>query len=173
MKRSFWSLVTVQIQVLLNDNAAKLMLITLGAVVAPELFPGNPESAAVDAKMIKTILAAIIILPFVLFAPTAGWISDRFSKRNVIVASLWAQFAIMAMIFFSLYFHQLAFAILGLFFLGLQCAIFSPAKQGVIKEIVTATKISSAVGVVEVTAIASMLIGGLAGGALYDICFSN
>lgn len=173
MKRSFWSLVAVQIQVLLNDNAAKLMLITLGAVVAPEFFPGNHESAEASAKMIKTTLAAIIILPFVLFAPTAGWISDRFSKRNVIITTLWAQFGIMALIGGALTFHYLSLAILGLFLLGLQCAIFSPAKQGIIKEIVTAGKISAAVGVVEVTAIASMLVGGLAGGALFDVCFST
>jgi acyl-[acyl-carrier-protein]-phospholipid O-acyltransferase/long-chain-fatty-acid--[acyl-carrier-protein] ligase len=171
MKRSFWSLVTVQIQVLLNDNAAKLMLITLGAAVAPEFFPNNPESAETSAKTIKTILAAIIILPFVLFAPTAGWVSDRFSKRNVILTTLWAQVGILAMIFFALFFHNLSLSIFGLFLLGVQCAFFSPAKQGIIKEIVTATKISSAVGVVEVTAIASMLVGGLAGGALYDFCF--
>ncbi len=107
MKRSFWSLVAVQIQVLLNDNAAKLMLIALGAAVAPEFFPGHPEDAETRAKLIKTILAAIIILPFVLFAPTAGWISDRFSKRNVIVSTLWAQFGIMAMIGAALAFHNL------------------------------------------------------------------
>ena len=173
MKRSFWSLVAVQVQVLLNDNAAKLMLITLGAAVAPELFPGSHENAELSAKMIKTTLAAIIILPFVLFAPTAGWISDRFSKRNVIVATLWAQCAIMALIGGALFAHLISLAIVGLFLLGLQCTIFSPAKQGIIKEIVTATKISSAVGIVEVTAIASMLVGGLAGGALYDFCFST
>ena len=173
MKRSFWSLVAVQVQVLLNDNAAKLMLITLGAAVAPELFPGNHEDTEASAKMIKTILAAIIILPFVLFAPTAGWVSDRFSKRSVIVVSLWAQVAVMALIFFALWSHHLPIAILGLFLLGVQCAFFSPAKQGIIKEIVTATKISSAVGIVEVTAIASMLVGGLAGGALYDYCYSR
>jgi len=175
MKRSFWSLVAVQIQVLLNDNAAKLMLITLGAAVAPELlspklFMHHPEYAAIIAKQTKTILAAIIILPFILFAPTAGWISDRFSKRNVIVTSLWAQFFIMGTISLALYYHNLSMSIFGLFLLGVQCAFFSPAKQGIIKEIVTATKISSAVGIVEVTAIASMLIGGLAGGALYDFC---
>jgi len=167
MKRSFWSLVVVQIQVLLNDNAAKLMLMTLGAATAAELFPGSADT---DAKMIKTILAAIIILPFVLFSPTAGWISDRFSKRNVIVTTLWGQFAIMAMIGIALTFHNLGLSIFGLFLLGVQCAIFSPAKQGIIKEIVTATKISAAVGIVEVTAIASMLVGGLAGGALFDLC---
>ncbi|HUB68454.1 MAG TPA: MFS transporter [Candidatus Methylacidiphilales bacterium] len=173
MKRSFWSLVAVQIQVLLNDNGAKLMLMTLGVAVAPEFFPNNPEYADISGKTIKNVLAAIIILPFVLFAPLAGWISDRFSKRNVIVMSLWAQVGIMAMISLALTFHQLTFAILGLFFLGLQCAIFSPAKQGIIKEIVTATKISAAVGIVEVTAIASILIGGLAGGALFDYCLST
>src|SRR5277367_741155 len=178
MKRSFWSLIAVQIQVLVNDNAAKLMLITLGAAVAPDLlspklFLHHPEYAAMIAKQIKTILAAIIILPFILFSPTAGWISDRFSKRNVIITSLWAQFAIIAMIGTALWFHNLWFSIFGLFLLGLQCAIFSPAKQGIIKEIVTGTKISSAVGIVEVTAIASMLVGGLAGGALYDLCLST
>ncbi|MCE0522436.1 MAG: MFS transporter [Methylacidiphilales bacterium] len=178
MKRSFWSLIAVQIQVLLNDNAAKLMLITLGAAVAPELLPpklflNHPEYAAMCAKQIKTILAAIIILPFILFAPTAGWISDRFSKRNVIITTLWAQFCIMAIIGAALAGHNLSLAIFGLFLLGLQCAVFSPAKQGIIKEIVTATKISSAIGVVEVTAIASMLVGGLAGGALYDYCFGT
>jgi acyl-[acyl-carrier-protein]-phospholipid O-acyltransferase/long-chain-fatty-acid--[acyl-carrier-protein] ligase len=167
MKRSFWSLIVVQVQVLLNDNAAKLMLMTLGVAVAPELFP---HSAETNAKMIKTILAAIIILPFVLFSPTAGWISDRFSKRDVIVISLWAQFSIMALIGGALLLKNLPLAIFGLFFLGLQCAIFSPAKQGIIKEIVTVAKISAAVGVVEVSAIASMLVGGLAGGTLYDFC---
>src|SRR5271170_3465728 len=93
MKRSFWSLVAVQIQVLLNDNAAKLMLIALGISVASEIFPHNHHDADTTAKMIKTTLAAIIILPFILLAPTAGWVADRFSKRNVIVLTLWAQFA--------------------------------------------------------------------------------
>ena len=167
MKRSFWSLIAVQVQVLLNDNAAKLMLMTLGVAVAPELFPQSAES---NAKMIKTILAAIIILPFVLFSPTAGWASDRFSKRDVIISSLWVQCGIMVLIGGAILLHSLSLCILGLFLLGVQCAIFSPAKQGIIKEIVTLTKISAAVGVVEVTAIASMLVGGLAGGTLFDFC---
>jgi acyl-[acyl-carrier-protein]-phospholipid O-acyltransferase/long-chain-fatty-acid--[acyl-carrier-protein] ligase len=170
MKRSFWSLVAVQVQVLVNDNAAKLMLMTLGLAVAPELFPGPLESAEMNAKLIKTTLAAIIILPFVLFSPTAGWISDRFAKRDVIVASLWAQFAIMMLIGGALLFHNLPIAIFSLFLLGLQCAIFSPAKQGILKEIVSPTKIGRAVGIVEVTAIASMLVGGLAGGTVFDLC---
>jgi acyl-[acyl-carrier-protein]-phospholipid O-acyltransferase/long-chain-fatty-acid--[acyl-carrier-protein] ligase len=171
MKRSFWSLVAVQIQVLLNDNAAKLMLIALGISVAGEIFPHNTHDAATTAKMIKTTLAAIIILPFILLAPIAGWVSDRFSKRNVIVLTLWAQFAVMALIGGALAWHSMSLSTFGLFLLGIQCAFFSPAKQGIIKEIVTATKISSAVGVVEVTAISSMLVGGLAGGALYDYSF--
>jgi acyl-[acyl-carrier-protein]-phospholipid O-acyltransferase/long-chain-fatty-acid--[acyl-carrier-protein] ligase len=73
----------------------------------------------------------------------------------------------------ALWFHNFTVPVLGLFLLGVQCAFFSPAKQGIIKEIVTVAKISSAVGVVEVTAIASMLVGGLAGGALYDFCLST
>src|ERR1700677_3180415 len=111
MKRSFWFLIAVQIPVLLNDNAAKLMLIALGAAVAPEMFPGHLKDAETAAKVIKTTLAAIMILPFLLFAPSAGWISDRFSKRNVIIGSLWAQFGIMALISMALFFHNLTLSI--------------------------------------------------------------
>jgi len=185
MKRSFWSLIAVQVQVLLNDNAAKLMLMALGVAVAPELVAGPLQHMTVhghaivsaksagdpdtQAKLIKTVLAALILLPFVLFSPVAGWISDRFAKRDVIVLTMWAQFAIMAIILVALTFHFLWLAIFGLFLLGMQCAIFSPAKQGIIKEIVSPAKIGRAVGIVEVTAIASMLLGGLAGGAMFDL----
>ena len=54
MKRSFWSLVAVQIQVLLNDNAAKLMLMALGVAVAPELFP--PGTHEVNGQQIVTTM---------------------------------------------------------------------------------------------------------------------
>jgi acyl-[acyl-carrier-protein]-phospholipid O-acyltransferase / long-chain-fatty-acid--[acyl-carrier-protein] ligase len=185
MKRSFWSLIVVQVQVLLNDNAAKLMLMALGVAVAPELVARSLEhmtvnghalvsaeaagDPALQAKLIKTVLAAVILLPFILFSPLAGWIADRFSKRDVIVLTMWAQFSIMSILLVALIFHSLWLAIFGLFMLGTQCAIFSPAKQGIIKEIVSPTRIGRAVGVVEVTAIASMLVGGLAGGALFDL----
>jgi acyl-[acyl-carrier-protein]-phospholipid O-acyltransferase/long-chain-fatty-acid--[acyl-carrier-protein] ligase len=188
MKRSFWSLVAVQVQVLLNDNAAKLMLMALGVAVAPELVAGALQHVKVDghaivsaeaagdpalqAKLIKTVLAAVILLPFVLFSPLAGWIADRFAKRDVIVLTMWAQFTIMAILFAALIFHLIWLAICGLFLLGTQCAIFSPAKQGIIKEIVSPDKIGKAIGIVEVTAIASMLIGGLAGGAMFDLSWT-
>ena len=188
MKRSFWSLIAVQVQVLLNDNAAKLMLMALGVAVAPELVAHALQHMKVDghaivsaqaagdpamqAKLIKTVLAAVILLPFVLFSPLAGWIADRFAKRDVIVLTMWAQFAIMAILFNALVFHLIWLAICGLFLLGAQCAIFSPAKQGVIKEIVSPDKIGKAIGIVEVTAIASMLVGGLAGGAMFDLSWT-
>jgi acyl-[acyl-carrier-protein]-phospholipid O-acyltransferase/long-chain-fatty-acid--[acyl-carrier-protein] ligase len=188
MKRSFWSLIAVQVQVLLNDNAAKLMLMALGVAVAPELVERTLQHMTVhghsfvsaktagdpnlQAKLIKTTLAALILLPFVLLSPTAGWISDRFAKRDVIVLTMWAQFAIMSIILFALIFHNLWLAVFGLFLLGAQCAIFSPAKQGIIKEIVSPAKIGRAVGIVEVTAIASMLLGGLAGGAVFDLSWA-
>ncbi len=178
MKRSFVCLVITQIQVLLNDNAAKLMLMALGAAVAPDFFrehdqglPPDQQAAAEDfGKLLKTILATIIILPFVLFAPTAGWVADRFSKRQVIVWTLWAQMFVMGLITLAVHLHTIELAIVGLFLLGVQCAFFSPAKQGIIKEIVAPNTIGTAVGIVEVTAITSMLVGGLAGGTLYDYC---
>jgi len=79
------------------------------------------------AKLIKTTLAALIILPFILL-PHGGWVSDRFSKRNVIVISLWAQFVVMGMIggrFTAIIFRYRFRPVPA----GVQCAFFSPAKQ--------------------------------------------
>ena len=51
MKRSFWSLIVVQVQVLLNDNAAKLMLMALGVAVAPELIQASLQNMSASTAI--------------------------------------------------------------------------------------------------------------------------
>src|SRR5437868_10518394 len=158
MKRSFWSLMAAQSQVFINDNAAKLMLMTLAIQVLP------PD----ESKPLKTTLAVLIIIPSILFAPLAGWFADRFAKKDVLIYSQWAQMVVMLGLVVGLLAHNMWTAAIGFFFLGLQLSIFAPAKQGAIKEIVGTDKLTWAVGWMEVTAIASILLGSYAGGVLYD-----
>ncbi len=158
MKRSFWALIAAQCQVFLNDNAAKLMLMVLAIKVLP------PD----ESKLAKSVLAVLIIFPLVLLAPFAGWLADRFSKRDVLYYAQWMQFVVMIFLTFGLLLHSLAVAILCLLLLGIQCAIFAPTKQAIIKEIVGTRKLSTAVGWVEASAIASILLGNLAGGRFFD-----
>jgi len=161
MNRSFWSLVAAQCQVFINDNAAKLLLMLLALKVLPE----GP------AYQLKALLAALIILPFVVLAPSAGWLSDRFSKRNVLYYSQWAQVLVMLIIILGAWLHSLAICVLGFTILGLQCAVFAPAKQGIIKELVDKNQFGAAVSWIEATAIASILLGNLVGGYVFDLAY--
>lgn len=163
MKRSFWALVIAQTQVLVNDNGAKLMLIAVAsAVLTPE-----------QSGLVKNILAALMILPAVLFAPLLGWVSDRCSKRNVLVRSLWMQLIVMIIVLAGLKAHYFWIAVIGFFLLGLQCSIFSPAKQGIIKELVGSELLTKAVGWMEMTGIAGILLGSVVGGYLFDYWFNS
>ena len=56
-----------------NDNFVKMLLVSLGLTVAK------------DTPMGGNMLGILVIMfsvPFVLFAPLAGWMSDRYSKRG-------------------------------------------------------------------------------------------
>jgi acyl-[acyl-carrier-protein]-phospholipid O-acyltransferase/long-chain-fatty-acid--[acyl-carrier-protein] ligase len=158
MNRSFWSLVIAQCQVFINDNAAKLMLFGLApAVLLPE-----------QSKLLKVVLAALVVLPFILLAPTVGWLADRYSKRDVLYYSQYLQMVALGLMLVAVWWHQLPVAVVAFFLLGIQCAIFSPAKQGIIKEVVGEQKLSTAVSRVEITAVLSILVGSLVGASLFD-----
>ncbi|MCA1962484.1 MAG: hypothetical protein LDL31_00905, partial [Prosthecobacter sp.] len=68
-----------------NDNILKMMLVGLAPKVA--------EGAL--GRDIGAWLGAVILLPFVIFAPVAGWFSDRYSKRAMLIAMLVAQAGIL------------------------------------------------------------------------------
>lgn len=163
MNRSFWSLVVAQCQVFINDNAAKLTLMALAIAVLPRE----------QSVPLKSFLAGLVILPFVLLSPAVGWLVDRYSKRDVLLYSQWLQLGVMLLLLAGLSVHSLVTAVFAFFLLGLQCSIFAPAKQGIIKEIVGTQKLSTAVGWIEATAINSILMGSLAGGVFFDLCFNR
>ena len=128
-KRSWVSLavvLVVQAQNAFNDNFVKLVLTGLAMAVAA----GTPVG-----ENIQYILFVMIPLPFILLAPVAGYLSDRFSKRDVIFSSLLFQLALFIMIAGAVVLRSVEAAIFGYFLLAVQSTIFSPAKQGILKEL--------------------------------------
>src|SRR6056297_1247797 len=72
---SLYAVLLVQAQNAFNDNFVKFVLMGLAMAVA---------AGTAIGENIEFILAALIPLPFILFAPVAGYLSDRFSKKDVI-----------------------------------------------------------------------------------------
>ena len=54
-------------------------------------------------------VSILLILPFVIFAPFAGWVSDRFSKKKVIKYALFGQLLGLGVLSCALYSQNLEF----------------------------------------------------------------
>jgi MFS family permease len=164
--KSLWRLLIAQTQVVFNDNASKLALISLAPLVL----------STTGANWVTDLLATLLVLPFVIFSPLCGWLADRYPKQLVLKYALYLQSLLMFLMIFALWLHSLYFAIVVFFLLALQACIFSPAKQGALKEIVGSAHLTHAVGWMESLTIFGILLGGLAGAGLFtwlDGLFSN
>ena len=90
-------------------------------------------------------VSILLILPFVIFAPLAGWICDRFSKRLVVRYTLFAQLLGLGVLALAFRQKSLEYALAGFFILSVQSAFFSPAKKGILKELI-GNRLAKAVG---------------------------
>jgi len=159
--RSFWAMTATQFLGALNDNLFKQLLLLLsvtGAVAAG-------ASAAPDASEDQQWRAMFVFaLPFVLFSGGAGYLSDRFSKRTVIVLSKAAEIVVMllGMAAFAAYGTTgLAGALAVLFLMGVQSAFFGPGKYGILPETLRQRDLPRANGVFLMTTFVA-IIGGTA-----------
>lgn len=155
---SFIKLLVTQTQVAFNDNATKLLLIGLVNIVLP----------AVTALHYVSVISFLLVAPYVLFSPFAGYLNDRFAKRSVIRWSLWVQITVMLVLIGAALIHNLPLIMAGFFLLATQAALYTPAKRSIIKEIQPPENIQQAVGWTEMTGIGAILGGSLAGGILID-----
>jgi acyl-[acyl-carrier-protein]-phospholipid O-acyltransferase / long-chain-fatty-acid--[acyl-carrier-protein] ligase len=149
----YWSMILQQTQNAFNDKMAQFILIPLGGAVGYSV-----ESAA----------GVLIALPFVLFAPIAGWLSDRFSKRDVMLGAALLQLIVLLGICGAIVLKNLPLALCGFFVLATQAAFFSPAKIGINKELVGSGNLGFATGIQQMTAMLAMLIGQIVAGRIYD-----
>lgn len=151
---------TAIFQVAFADNAAKLLLMGLAGIA----FASAPGQTPWQVNLI----AALLVLPFIIFAPVAGWVADRFSKRSVIEFTLYWQIAAILVLVLGLSQAWFGLAACGFALLTAQSAFFSPAKQGILKEIVPLDAIGRASGLMELLTIAAILSGSFVGGWLLD-----
>lgn len=133
----------------LNDNVFKLLIVFfLIDLHGIEKSPTILSSAG-----------AIFVCPFLLFSATAGKLADRFSKRNIIVASKIMEVAIMCLgtLFFIL--KSPAGSYTTLFLMALQSSIFSPSKYGIVPELVDSDRITKANGLLTSFTILAIISG--------------
>ncbi len=155
---AFVKLLITQTQVAFNDNATKLVLIGLVNLALPQD----------EALRYVSVISLLLVSPFVLFAPMAGWLNDRFARRDVIRWSLWLQMAVMVFLIVAVLAGSLPLVMAGFFLLAVQSTFFSPAKRSILKELQPPERLQAAVGWAEMLCIGAILGGSLAGGFAVD-----
>lgn len=137
-----------------NDNVYKLVV----SLLAVSLVRSGTGSATY-----LSLAGFIFVAPFLLFSGYAGQLADRFEKRNVVVVT--KAFEIAAMIFavFALASGSMEWMLAVLFFTATQAAFFSPAKYGIVPEIVEEKHLARANGLLEMSTFVAIIFGTVAG----------
>ena len=121
----------------------------------------NPDSLALSLGL------ACFTLPFLLFAAPAGYLADRFSKRNVMVAFKAIEIAVICLGVAAILSGNVPLMFVMVFILGGQATMFVTSKLGAIPEMVRSDKISAANGLINMVSMSAMIFGGVAGNWLY------
>jgi acyl-[acyl-carrier-protein]-phospholipid O-acyltransferase/long-chain-fatty-acid--[acyl-carrier-protein] ligase len=117
--------------------------------------------------ILTAIVNALILLPFIMVFTPAGFLSDKFPKNKVMVyAAVLA--VILTLAITASYYMGLFEVAFGLtFLLAMQSAIYSPAKYGYIKELVSNKFISAGNAAVQ----AATTVAILSGIVVYTVLF--
>ena len=151
-----------------NDNAFKMT-----AVIVLAKLLGQENLAEVIA-----MCSVLFVSPFLLFSNVAGTLADRFSKRDIIIASKWMEVALLIIAIPALGASVAWPTYTLLFLLCTQSALFGPAKRGIVPELVADGDLSKANGyltaatymaIIFGTALPALLIGYLGCNELYTI----
>ncbi|OGX11044.1 MAG: hypothetical protein A2351_08685 [Omnitrophica bacterium RIFOXYB12_FULL_50_7] len=161
--RSFKGLMVAQFLEAFNDNALKI-LVSLFAIRI--LSP-------VDAARFIGLVGALFIIPFIVFSPYAGFLADRFKKRNIIVITKMAEVLIMVFSLFAFKSGNLFVISLTLFLMASHSAFFSPSKYGILPEILDRENLSKGNGFLQMWTFLAIILGSAFGGQISHLFREN
>jgi acyl-[acyl-carrier-protein]-phospholipid O-acyltransferase/long-chain-fatty-acid--[acyl-carrier-protein] ligase len=133
-----------------NDNVYKMIVSILAVRIASDASLGSRYLA---------LAGAVFVIPFLLFAGYAGQIADRFSKTRVLQITKSFEIVVMLMGIAALLSARIELLLLVLFLLALQANFFSPAKYGILPEMMGEDQISRANGLLELTTFVAIVVG--------------
>lgn len=117
---------------------------------------------AAHGDALLPLLQVVFVVAFIVLAPYVGPVADAFPKGRVMLYANLVKLLGALMILFG------ANSLLGYAIAGIGAAIYSPAKYGILTQLVPPDRLVKANGLLEGSTIAAILLGVLAGGWLTD-----
>lgn len=124
-------------------------------------------AVAAGMTSMQGLAVSLFTLPFLVFAAPAGWLADRFPKRNVVIGAKAAEVVAMTAGAAGICFDSWPLMITMLIIMGTQATVFSPALAGSIPELYPEEYVGRANGLLRMLVTFAILSGiALAGVAL-------
>lgn len=133
-----------------NDNVYKMIVSLLAVAIA-----ANKQLGA----RYLAIAGAVFVLPYLLFAGHAGQIADRFSKTRVLQITKALEIVTMLLGLSALLMNRIELLLGVLFLLATQANFFSPAKYGILPEMMSEAELTAGNGLVEFSTLAAIVLG--------------
>jgi MFS family permease len=163
--RTFLGLIFAQFLAAFNDQC----------IHASAMFYAIHQEVLLEKTAIS-LMPILFYAPWAIFSTLAGYLADRFSKRNSLVFWKIAEIVITLVALGGFWVgtvlqHKEAgtwIVLSTVFLMGTHSAFFVPAKYGVMPEILQAHVLSKGNGVLESTSFLAVILGTVSGGILSD-----
>jgi acyl-[acyl-carrier-protein]-phospholipid O-acyltransferase / long-chain-fatty-acid--[acyl-carrier-protein] ligase len=179
-RRGFWALILVQFQGAFSLNVLRYLLTFM-------VMGGAISEARGDTLV--SLISLLFFLPLVLFSMAGGFLADRFSKRQVTLATKVIEIGAMLLAIFALSSTQQQYLagvvdlwrhpglllthfplpLIVLFVAATQAALFGPAKYGLLPELLPEKWLSWGNGVIELGTFLAIISGAMAAGWLSQV----
>ncbi len=152
--RAFWGLNLTQFLGAFNDNLFKQLVMLLCV-----------DRALEGGRDLQGLAMFLFAWPFIAFSGFAGFLSDRFSKRTIIVLCKLAELGIVLLGLIGFVTGSL-FALLSvLCLMGVHSAFFGPSKYGILPELLRPSDLPRANGFMLMATFLAIIFGLAAAGA--------
>jgi len=141
-----------------------ILMVILGPIMAQ--FKEGKISA--QAQSIANIYyTSLLFVPYVLLAPVAGYLNDRFAKNRWLLGGNLIKLIGTCLTALGLGAVP-AWQAAGYFVVGIGSCVYSPAKYGILPEILPAERLVKANGMMEFLTLAAILTGSFSGALAFD-----
>jgi acyl-[acyl-carrier-protein]-phospholipid O-acyltransferase/long-chain-fatty-acid--[acyl-carrier-protein] ligase len=179
-RRSFWALIITQFQGAFSLNVLRYLLTFM--VLGMALDDARRNS-------LVSLITLLFFVALVLFSMAGGFLADRYSKRQVTIATKVIEIAAMALAIVALsvpqaqqlghvtdlwrqpglLFTHFPLPLVVLFVVAMQAALFGPSKYGLLPELLPEKWLSWGNGVIELGTFVAIISGAMAAGWFADV----
>jgi len=143
-----------------NDNVYKILVSMRAVHVAANTGSGS---------MYLSLAGVVFVVPFLLFSGYSGHLADVLSKRKVLISVKVFEIFVMTLGLAAFFSSRIELMLLVLFLMALHSTIFSPAKYGIVPEMLPDKDLSRANGLLEMSTFVAIVLGTSIGSFLFAI----